>query len=100
MSRYEIHAKNPALVVVVGWDNPMGTYFAQVVREAKKIDQENQILLWLGGIEREYLDAVDMIPKLAPYATLTQDMLTTLHNDRVAMLDRGPTPLQRFGRSL
>jgi hypothetical protein len=33
MSRNTIPARLPGLTVVVGWDNPMGTFFAQVERE-------------------------------------------------------------------
>jgi len=32
MSRYSIPALQPGLTVTVGWDNPLTTFFAQVVR--------------------------------------------------------------------
>ena len=30
MSRYHIPAQDPGLTVIVGWDNPLTTFFAQV----------------------------------------------------------------------
>jgi hypothetical protein len=30
MSRYSIPAQDPDLTVIVGWDNPLVTFFAQV----------------------------------------------------------------------
>ncbi len=30
MSRYRIPAQDPRLTVIVGWDNPLATFFAQV----------------------------------------------------------------------
>jgi hypothetical protein len=32
MSRYSIPAQQPGLTVIVGWDNPLATFFAQIVR--------------------------------------------------------------------
>jgi hypothetical protein len=32
MSRYSIPAQQPGLTAIVGWDNPLTTFFAQVVR--------------------------------------------------------------------
>ena len=47
MSRYSIPAQQPGLTVVVGWDNPLITFFAQVFDPSIK-DDEEACLLWIG----------------------------------------------------
>jgi hypothetical protein len=95
MSRHNIPAKLPQYSAVVGWDAPLMTFFAQV-EEENPADEDDAVVLWLGGQDREYTRAEDMIEPLAPYAELTPDTIETLRADRAATLDTGPTPLQRF----
>jgi hypothetical protein len=40
-------AQDPALTVLVGWDNPLVTFFAQVFNPSIKEDEE-ACLLWIG----------------------------------------------------
>jgi hypothetical protein len=47
MSRYSIPAQDPRLQVVVGWDNPLVTLFAQVFDPSIAEDEE-ACLLWIG----------------------------------------------------
>jgi hypothetical protein len=93
MSRHLIPAKIERHQVAVGWDNPMSTYFAIVTDET---EDDEAVLLWLGGIHDEYPRAEGMVELLKPYADLTADMIAMLRKDRVATLDVGPTPLQRL----
>jgi hypothetical protein len=94
MSRHQIPAKSQNHQVTVGWDNPMSTYFAIVTDETA--DEDDNVLLWLGGIDREYPRVEDMVKPLKPYADLTDDVIAILRNDRASTLDVGPTPLQRL----
>ena len=47
MSRYSIAAQQPGLTVTVGWDNPLGTLFAQVFDPSIEEDAD-ACLLWIG----------------------------------------------------
>jgi hypothetical protein len=94
-SRNTIPARAPGVNVVVGWDNPMRTFFAQVERQQEDDDPRDPIILWLGSSSGEVLRPEDMIAPLAPYAELTEEDLEELRADRIADLDRGPSPLQR-----
>jgi hypothetical protein len=47
MSRYSISAQQPGLTVIVGWDNPLTTFFAQVFDPSIE-DDEAACLLWIG----------------------------------------------------
>lgn len=88
MSRHEIPARGPGVEVVVGWDNPLQTYFAQVRRRGR-------VALWVGGEHGELKRAEDLAGPLAPHADLTPEHVAALRADRAAALDRGPTALQR-----
>ena len=50
MSRHEIRARDQALSAVVGWDNPLQTFFAQVARPERADDEDDDdpMLLWVG----------------------------------------------------
>ena len=99
MSRHEVPAKRPGTSVIVGWDNPMMTFFAQVLDEQAD-EAADPILLWLGTQPGEVTRPEDLVHPLAPFAELTAPQLEQLRNDRAADLDRGPSPLQRFGSLL
>lgn len=96
MSRHELPAKRPGTSVVVGWDNPMMTFFAQVLDEQAEEDAD-PVLLWLGTQHGEVTRPEDLVRPLAPFADLTAPHLEQLRADRVADLDCGPSLLQRFG---
>ena len=95
MSRRAISARTPDLTVVVGWDNPLGTFFAQVTRALDAEDDGDPIILWIGGDFGEVQRAEDLVAPIAAYAVLTPEMVEQLHADRAACADRGPSPLQR-----
>ena len=95
MSRNRIPARRPGLTVVVGWDNPLRTFFAQVHRQQDDDDPRDPTLLWIGTAPGEILRPADLVGPLAPYAELTDSHLAQLRADRAADADRGPSPLQR-----
>lgn len=99
MSRHEIPAKRPGFTVIVGWDNPMMTFFAQVEDEAAGED-DDPVVLWLGGHHREVLRPEDLAAPLAPYADLMATHIEQLRADRAGDADRGPTALQRLSARL
>ena len=102
-SRRSILAHAPDLTVVVGWDNPLSTFFAQVERNQDDDDPRDPILLWIGSELGEVAQAEQLAGPLAPYAVLTPDLIEQLRADRAADADCGPSILQRsahaaFGR--
>lgn len=82
MSRHTISAREPHHVAVVGWDQPLRTFFAQV--EDKRIDkgQGDAVVLWAGA-SRPWIDEPEMLrAPLAPFAELSDEMAATLRADR------------------
>ena len=96
MSRHEIPAHQPDQQVTVGWDNPLLTFFAIVVRSASEPEEDDEILTWLGDTDHAYPTPESLITPLTPFAKLTPEMISHLKSDRLAAIDRGPTPLQRL----
>ncbi len=94
-SRNTIPPRQSGLTVVVGWDNPLRTFFAQVDRQQDDDDPRDPTLLWVGCAPGEILRAEALVQPLAPYAELTDAHLAKLRADRAADADRAPSPLQR-----
>ena len=92
MSRHEIPGITPGLKVVVGWDNPLQTFFAQVLRPG---DENDDILLWLGTTWEEHPTPEGLVGPLAPYAQLDTDLLAELRLDQAETAAEEPTELQR-----
>jgi hypothetical protein len=69
--------------VVVGWDPPLNTYFAQVAQGARVEDVESwDLILWAGG-EYGEIQTVDQLKTIiAPYAQMNE-------NDVQHLIDRG-----------
>jgi len=99
-SRRSIPARTPDLTVIVGWDNPLSTFFAQVERIQDDLDPRDPILLWIGSEFGEVAQAEQLAAPLAPYAELTSELVERLRADRAADADRGPSVLQRTARSI
>lgn len=91
MSRHDVPARAPDLTVVVGWDGPLQTFFAQVHRDVPRTGQ-SKVVLWVGTQWEEIPDAAQLVALLAPFAELGDRQLTQLRADRAASL--APTPLQ------
>ena len=95
MSRRYIRAREPSLTVVVGWDNPMPTFFAQVTRTQEDDDERDPVVFWIGGLTGEVRHAEGLAEPLAPYAELTVADIEQLRADRAAVADRGPSARQQ-----
>jgi len=99
-TRRSILACTPDLTVVVGWDNPLSMFFAQVERIQDDDDPRDPILLWIGSQTGGVAQAEQLAGPLAPYAELTSELAEQLRADRAADADRGPSVLQRTARSI
>jgi hypothetical protein len=69
------------------------TFFAEVKTTAGKS------VLWLGSSYREVSTPQELAAGLLRYVALTSDHIAQLQADRLADIDRGPSPLQRMGRT-
>lgn len=62
MSRYELVPDDPALLLTVGWDPVLATYFAHVLHPGMGRPARDVLLLWVGT-------AAGQIPTVAGLAT-------------------------------
>lgn len=95
MSRYTLQGYDPAHTVVVGYDQPLQTYFGTVIRpNPDPLDDTVLVntLLDIGGLR---LTTVERIrDRLAPWARLPPDVAEALLHDQVTAPP--PTPLQQL----
>lgn len=82
MSRYTIAGKKPFYKVVVGWDNPLETFFA-IVYDTREEDPcaEHRIVIWEGTELRQILSVDALVDLLRPYAEMPQETASKLLND-------------------
>jgi hypothetical protein len=97
MSRYTISAQDPTLRVVVGWDNPLQTFFAQVFDPSIEEDDE-AYRLWIGTALQEIPTVAALQAQLAGWATIPADIVDRLRRDQQTATP--PTPLQRWAHQL
>ena len=76
MSRHTLRAVAPDRSVIVGWDRPMGTYFAHV--RALDRDQDDQLIVWLGGDYHEITTAEDLMEAIRPFAVIPDGLQDVL----------------------
>jgi hypothetical protein len=81
MSRHTIPAKDDGHEVVVGWDQPLLTFFA-IVYDKSKRGTDDDIVLWKGTRPREIYEVEDLRRVLGKYAKLGSEMRSTLYGDK------------------
>jgi hypothetical protein len=97
MSCYSVPAQDPDLTVIVGWDNPLMTFFAQVFNPSIEDDDE-ACLLWIGTAPEAIPTVAALQVQLADWATIPTDIVDRLLRDQQAATP--PTPLQRWAHRL
>ena len=97
MSRYSIPAQQPGLTVIVGWDNPLQTLFAQVFDPSIE-DDEAACLLWIGTAPGAIPTIAALQAQLVGWATIPPDIVERLTRDQQTATP--PTPLQRWAHQL
>ena len=97
MSRYRIPAQDPDLTVIVGWDNPLATFFVQVFNPSIDED-EDACLLWIGTAPGAIPTVAALQAQLTGWATIPPAILDCLVRDQQAATP--PTPLQRWAHQL
>jgi hypothetical protein len=103
MSRYPIDSHDPRYQVIVGWDDPMETYFAQVF-DTTQDDDDTACILWEGHALRAITTVEALYACLRPFATIPPAIIAQLRHDRTHTVPRSPlqermlqlfTPVQR-----
>jgi hypothetical protein len=97
MSRYSVPTQHPGLTVIVGWDNPLMTFFAQVFDPSIEDDAE-ACLLWIGTAPEALPTVAALQAQLAGWATIAPDIVDRLTRDQQAATP--PTPLQQWAHQL
>lgn len=99
MSRHDVESRDPRFQITVGWDNPLNTYFAQV-EDTEAEDEDDPVVVWVGTSHGEIQAPEALQGFVAKYGNIPEDILEDLRADRAAMLDGGPSPLQRLAREI
>ena len=90
MSRYKIPADDPCYDVIVGWDDPLETYFAHIFDPTVAEDNDAACVLWEGAALRA-LPTVDALQaSLRAYSTIPPAVRAQLHQDRANTSLRSP----------
>ena len=84
MSRFQVSAKSEKHEVFVGWDRPLGTFFAQVYdRTVECEDDDGYMPLWRGAAPGDVIrDPIELAAVLDQYAVLDEQIMTRLSDDR------------------
>jgi hypothetical protein len=97
MSRYSVPTQHPGLTVIVGWDNPLMTFFAQVFDPSIE-DDEAACLLWIGTTPEAIPTVAALQAQLVGWATIPDDIVDRIRRDQHAATP--PTPLQQWALQL
>ena len=97
MSRYCIPSQRPGLTVIVGWDHPLCTLFAQVFNPWIEEDAD-ACFLWIGTAPEAIPTVAALQAQLTGWATIPPAILDCLTRYQHAATP--PTPLQQWAHQL
>lgn len=82
-SRYHLAGLRPKEQVIVGWDRPLGTFYAQVWAPGEKGQQDDggTLVKWLGTAVVEVPTLEDLVAKLDGHATISIFLQARLEAD-------------------
>ena len=84
MSRHTLSALKATHDVVVGWDRPMGTFFAQVT-DLEAPDEDGDLIVWIGATcYGEVVLASKVIEAVRSYAVIPASLQATLEAEQEA----------------
>ena len=82
MSRHSVTSKCPTHQVVVGWDRPMHSFFAQVF-DLESAKGSEDIVFWIGADRvGEVVDVEKLAIATSPYAEITEALKNTLREEK------------------
>jgi hypothetical protein len=79
MSRYCIHPRKPQYEIVIGWDKPLHTFFAQVW-DKESISEDPE--LWVGVAFGQVPTCEHLEQILKPYAAIPEHICIQLTKDK------------------
>ncbi len=82
MSRYTIPPFNPDFEIVIGWDRPLRSFFAQVMDTRLAPGDDGYMRLWIGGTFDEIQNPEELRGPISAYTDITDEMLAMLRADR------------------
>ena len=84
MSRYDLPGREPRFRLVVGWDRPLWTFFAQVWerRPAPNGAEEEVICCWVGCAPGEVTAADYLADAVREFCDIPDDVLEQLETDK------------------
>ena len=88
---------DPRCTAVVGWDNPLTTFFAQIFN-ASIADDDEACVLWIGTAPEAIPTVAALQAQLAGWAAIPPDIVDRLVRDQQAATP--PTPLQQWAHQL
>lgn len=97
MSRYELQPKSytPRVAsVVVGWDRPLNTFFAQVFMKSGVPGDEPEATIWEGTELGQIQSAAEALALIDAYADVPADMAARLEVDRDNSRSQADGPMQ------
>ena len=97
MSRYHFPTPDPRFTAVVGWDNPLTTFFAQIFNASIE-DNDEACVLWIGTAPGAIPTVAALQAQLTGWATIPPAILDCLTRDQHAATP--PTPLQQWAHQL
>jgi hypothetical protein len=90
MSRYRIPPDDPRYEVIIGWDDPLETYFATVFDPPVDADDGAACVLWVGSALRALPTVALLQACLRGYATIPADVVAQLQQDGAHTTPRSP----------
>jgi hypothetical protein len=67
---------------VVGYDPPLGTFFAQVIDPTRPEDDERHVPLWVGTDVKEIISVAALVTALHDWAVIPEPITTQLATDQ------------------
>ena len=99
MSRRDIPLRpdaGPVARVTVGWDRPLGTFFAQAV--AIDEEGEEEVIVWEGSYPGELPTPRSAIAVIERYCDVPESLARELETDRLATLAQADGPNQQAAK--
>lgn len=88
--RYLVRGNHPLIVLVLGWDPPLATYFAQVwlVPTSATDYEDGELVLWLGTDISEFPDEIRLASAVGRFVVVSETLRQELHAGPQAMPPR------------
>lgn len=87
MSRYMLKPKDPKHEVVVGWDNPLNTYFIQVYVPEGTPEGDDDFLLWSGDRPGQVTDVGVLRSVAGVFAEWPEELSEMLQKQQLGLAD-------------